>query len=171
LYLEYDGKKDSLLRHLKKIKRGLKSTPKKLITTHPTDFMLEKRLLRFCEQLKLPIEFLQNPQFLNQPDENQSYRAGKKRWFMADFYKFQRRRLDLLMENDQPAGGKWSFDEENRKKVPKKMLGEIPAMPKVKQDAFDTEAQTYVNKRFSKNYGSQTTIHKLRHLRRRNCRR
>ena len=119
VYLEYDGKKESLLRHLKKIKRGLKSSPKKLITTHPTDFMLEKRLNRFCDQLKIPIEFLDNPQFINSPSDNQEYRAGKKRWFMADFYKSQRRRLDLLMEDDEPVGGKWSFDEDNRKKVPK----------------------------------------------------
>ena len=141
LYLEYDEKKESLLRHLKKVKRGLKSTPKKLITTHPTDFMLEKRLNRFCDQLKLPLEFLENPQFINQPADNRTYREGKKRWYMADFYKSQRRRLDLLMDGDDPTGGKWSFDEENRKKVPKKMLEEIPAMPKLKHDDIDGEAQ------------------------------
>ena len=60
------------------------------------------------------------PMFLNSRAENQEYRAEKKRWFMADFYKSQRRRLDLLMDGEEPAGGKWSFDEENRKKVPKK---------------------------------------------------
>ena len=154
LYLEYDDKKESLLRHLKKIKRGLKSTPKKLITTQPTDFMLEKRLNRFCDQLKLPLEFLENPQFINQPEDNRTYRDGKKRWYMADFYKSQRRRLDILMDGDDPEGGKWSFDEENRKKVPKKMLEEIPAMPKIKHDDIDGEAQDYVNKRFGDNYGS-----------------
>lgn len=159
VYLEYDPKKDSLLGHLRKIKRGLKSSPKKLITTHPTDFMLEKRLVRFCEQLKLPIEFLENPQFINRPEDNNTYRSGKKRWFMADFYKSQRRRLDLLMEDDQPAGGKWSFDEDNRKKVPKKLLDEIPTIPKIKHDDTDHQAREYVNKRFGKNYGSLDNLY------------
>lgn len=159
LYFEYDSKKESLLRHLKKIKRGLNSSPKKLITTHPTDFILEKRLNRFCDQLKLPIEFLENPQFINSPEDNQSYRDSKKRWFMADFYKSQRRRLDLLMEDDQPVGGKWSFDEDNRKKVPKKLLSEIPTVPKIKHDDMDLEARDYVDKRFGENYGRLENLH------------
>ena len=39
---------------------------------------------------------------------------------MANFYKKQRKRFDILMEsNDTPVGGKWSYDTENRKKLPK----------------------------------------------------
>ena len=47
---------------------------------------------------------------------------------MADFYKHQRRRLNILMEDGSPAGGQWSFDHQNRKKVPKRMLGSIPSL-------------------------------------------
>ncbi len=36
-----------------------------------------------------------------------------------DFYRFQRRRLDLLMDGDQPEGGAWNFDHENREPPPK----------------------------------------------------
>ena len=58
--------------------------------------------------------------FLNTNEVNRSYRDSKKRWYMADYYKFQRRRLDVLMdEDDEPTGGRWSFDEDNRKKVPR----------------------------------------------------
>ena len=154
LYLEYDAKKDSLLRHLKKIKKASASADKKIVTSDPVDFILEKRLERYCEKLKLPLEFLDNPQFINQTEENQAYRDGKKRWYMADFYKVQRRKLDLLMAGDEPVGGKWSFDEENRKKVPKNMLLEIPSIPPVKRDEIDEEAQSYVEKRFGENLGS-----------------
>ncbi|HEV7950556.1 MAG TPA: cryptochrome/photolyase family protein, partial [Glaciihabitans sp.] len=38
---------------------------------------------------------------------------------MQDFYAWQRRRFDILMENGKPVGGKWSFDTENRKKLPR----------------------------------------------------
>jgi deoxyribodipyrimidine photolyase-related protein len=41
---------------------------------------------------------------------------------MASFYRWQRQRLDLLVdEKDEPVGGRWSFDEENRKKLPKQV--------------------------------------------------
>ena len=39
---------------------------------------------------------------------------------MANFYKKQRKRYNILLDsNDQPTGGKWSFDDQNRKKLPK----------------------------------------------------
>ena len=45
---------------------------------------------------------------------------------MADFYKHQRRKLNILLEGDKPVGGKWSFDTENRKKIPKSERKNIP---------------------------------------------
>ena len=125
-----------------------------LAVCEPTDFILEKRLNRICSKLDVACDYLSTPQFINSPRENIEYRAGKKRWFMADFYKFQRRRLDILMDGDEPVGGKWSFDEDNRKKVPKKLLDEVPALLKIKHDAIDAEASDYIEKRFSKNPGS-----------------
>ena len=154
LYLQYSAQPASLAAHLKKVIRLMTSSPQKLIVAEPTDFLLEKRLRRLEKQLKFELHVVPTPGFINQSHENHEYRAGKKRWFMADFYKFQRRRLGILMDNDQPVGGKWSFDEDNRKKVPKKMLGEIPSLLKLKHDAIDDEAATYVEKNFADNLGS-----------------
>ena len=40
---------------------------------------------------------------------------------MANFYKKQRIKNKILVDDDKPIGGKWSFDEENRKKLPKEI--------------------------------------------------
>ena len=154
LYLDYDAKRGSLQSRLSELGRSMTSSPRKFIATEPTDFMLEKRLYRICEQAGLEISFVPTPGFINQQHENQEYRAGKKRWFMADFYKFQRKRLGILVEGDQPVGGKWSFDKDNRKKVPKKLLGDIPKLLNLKRDEIDNEAVEYVGKHFSENPGS-----------------
>ena len=37
---------------------------------------------------------------------------------MEDFYRAQRRRFGYLMDGDQPAGGVWNLDHENRKPLP-----------------------------------------------------
>ena len=37
---------------------------------------------------------------------------------MSDFYANCRKKTQILMENDKPIGGKWSFDKENRRKIP-----------------------------------------------------
>ena len=49
------------------------------------------------------------------------FREDKKSFFQTSFYKQERKRLGLLLdENQNPLGGKWTFDSENRKKFPKK---------------------------------------------------
>ena len=37
---------------------------------------------------------------------------------MEDFYRWQRTRLDVLMDDDAPAGGRWNYDADNRKPPP-----------------------------------------------------
>lgn len=154
LYIEYHSKPDSLKIHLNDICRSMTSSPRKLVVAEPSDFMLEKRLNRIANQLQFDIHYVSTPGFLNERHENETYRSEKKRWFMADFYKFQRKRLNLLVEDGQPVGGKWSFDEDNRKKVPKKRLGEIPSLLELKRDDVDEEATAYVEKKFPDNPGS-----------------
>mgnify|MGYP003349897906 CR=1 FL=1 len=51
---------------------------------------------------------------------------------MASFYKQQRIEKNILMLDDNPIGGKWSFDEENRKKIPESLT--TPSQPKFKED-------------------------------------
>ncbi len=45
--------------------------------------------------------------------------VGRKRLLMEDFYRWQRQRLDLLMEGSDPAGGKWNYDHDNREPPPR----------------------------------------------------
>ena len=144
-YIDYTSKKDPLLTYLKthrKKKRG----PCTVADVH--DYELARRLTSYCEQTSVELEVLDTPMFINSGEVNRNYRAGKKRWYMADFYKFQRRRLDILMEGDQPVGGQWSFDKENRKKVPKKMMDAIPKLQKPSHDDIEEEARKYVIAQF-----------------------
>lgn len=123
-------------------------------TLDPDDFILRKRLDRTCVQLGLDIRYLNNPGFINLPQENTEYRENKTRWFMAEYYKWQRKRLNVLMDDKSPMGGKWSFDGENRKKVPKKLLDSIPKVPSIQKEKFDDDAIAYVADNFPNNPGS-----------------
>jgi deoxyribodipyrimidine photolyase-related protein len=44
---------------------------------------------------------------------------GSRRLLMEDHYRTARRRLDVLMDGDEPAGGRWNFDADNRRPPPK----------------------------------------------------
>jgi deoxyribodipyrimidine photolyase-related protein len=43
---------------------------------------------------------------------------GRRRLLLEDFYRDARRRLDILMDGDEPAGGRWNFDDQNREPPP-----------------------------------------------------
>jgi deoxyribodipyrimidine photolyase-related protein len=45
--------------------------------------------------------------------------SGRKRRTMETFYRWQRQRLGYLMDGDEPATGRWNYDEENRRPLPK----------------------------------------------------
>ncbi|MEM6261227.1 MAG: cryptochrome/photolyase family protein [Bacteroidota bacterium] len=122
----------------------------------PVDFMLEKRLSRLCEQHGIHAHVHSTPGFINSEEENQAFFSGKKRYFMADFYQYQRKRLGILVENDgeTPVGGKWSFDEENRKKLPKKMVAELPGLSIPSENVYVEEARQYVHAHFPNHLGS-----------------
>ena len=158
--LEDRNQKVDLIRH-EAGKIILKSTLKdladdgveRLIVCDPVDFILEKRLRSYAERFDLELTLLPTPLFLNLTAENEDWRADNKSWFMASFYKYQRRRFDILMDGDDPKGGQWSFDEDNRKKIPKKLLGEAPRLKPYGADEIAEEARQSVNEDFADHYG------------------
>ena len=84
------------------------------------DKPMEKRLVDFCEQRSIERTELQSPMFLAARDDFRQFADGRSRLLMGDYYRRQRQRTGILVDEDgQPEGGKWSFDEANRKKLPK----------------------------------------------------
>ena len=66
---------------------------------------------------RLDVELVRSDQFLCHPEEFAAW-AGDRAVKMEDFYRWQRRRLGHLMDGDQPAGGRWNFDHDNRERPP-----------------------------------------------------
>ncbi|WP_193609039.1 cryptochrome/photolyase family protein [Nocardioides lijunqiniae] len=65
------------------------------------------------------LEVLETPNFLTTRQQVRYHFAGSSAR-MQTFYTWQRRRLDVLVEADgSPVGGRWSFDEDNRRKLPR----------------------------------------------------
>ncbi|GJQ31909.1 MAG: cryptochrome/photolyase family protein [Ignavibacteriaceae bacterium] len=127
------------------------------VTTYElNDYLLERRLRRYCEQYGMALHTIPYSQFLSSEPEIRELLGEKKHYLMAGFYQKQRKRLDILMSGNEPVGGKWSFDEDNRKKLPN---GLVPPPPlKLKSNRFVEEAATYVNIHFSANPGTTSSF-------------
>lgn len=68
---------------------------------------------------RLDVEVVRNDQFLCHPDEFAAWAGARRSLKMEDFYRWQRRRLGYLMDGDEPAGGRWNFDADNREPPPR----------------------------------------------------
>lgn len=78
------------------------------------------------------VTFYPSPGFFSSNQELNAFFKGKDHYSMAQFYAFERKRRDILMDGTRPVGGKFSFDTENRKKIPKNLSIPATYIPPVK---------------------------------------
>ena len=96
---------------------------------------------------------LEDPHFLTPTSVIREFTEGKKRLHFTEFYIAQRKRLGLLLEREgKPVGGQWSFDPENRKKLPKGIR--VPETRRPEEGEFVVEARHYVRAHFPDAIGS-----------------
>jgi len=95
----------------------------------PDEYRLEKQLSEFCTSLSIPSKVFDTEHFLCGRDEFTAHFAGKKTYLMESFYRMMRRKTGILMLGDEPLGGKWNFDHENRSKLPSKY--HLPQIPNI----------------------------------------
>jgi deoxyribodipyrimidine photolyase-related protein len=68
---------------------------------------------------RLGVELVRSDRFLCHYDDFADWAADRKQLKMEDFYRWQRTRLDVLMDGSEPVGGKWNLDHANREPPPK----------------------------------------------------
>ncbi len=103
-----------------------------------------------------PANWLETPNFLTTRPQI-AEQMGDQVARMQHFYTWQRRRLDVLVDADgEPAGGRWSFDDENRKKLPRNHPVPDPVEPD--RDDEVTAAIAWVKDAFGDNPGNPDTF-------------
>jgi deoxyribodipyrimidine photolyase-related protein len=94
------------------------------------DHKLTRRLKRICKQHKKRLNILESPMFITSNKVLEEFFTARKNLSMSSFYIKQRKRLEILIKDHKPVGRKWSFDPENRKKLPRDIY--IPKLKTVK---------------------------------------
>jgi len=125
----------------------------KITYRNPTDYYLEQRLTEGLNKYNIQKTELESFLFINSKEDLSSFfKPTKKKFFQTSFYKSERARLNILMdENGNPVGGKLTYDSDNRKKYPAKKTP--PAIHFPEATEFHKEAKEYVENNFSENYG------------------
>lgn len=104
------------------MRRAVEFGANELLATKPGEW----RVLHDLEDLPLSVRVLEDDRFVCSEVEFAAWAEGRKQLRMEWFYRDMRRKTALLMEGDQPAGGKWNFDPENRKPAKQDLLRPRP---------------------------------------------
>jgi len=91
-----------------------KYSPQQLALTSPGEYRVREMLVQAAGELDLQIDIRCDKHFLCTDEEFQKHAEGRKQLRMEYFYREMRRRYNILMDDDQPAGGSWNYDKENR---------------------------------------------------------
>ena len=115
-------------------------SPASVVATEPNSFDARQLLQR------LGVDTVESNQFLCHTSLFAQFSDGKKSMKMEDFYRWQRKRLNVLMDSDEPTGGRWNFDEENRQPPPKTGHDRWPVPARYELDEVDEQVLTAVQK-------------------------
>ena len=116
------------------------------------DRAMETRLADFAAQHALERIELRSPMFCCGREDFAAFARSGSRLVMGDFYRMQRRRLGILIDDDgQPAGGRWSFDTDNRRKLPRKVVP--PGIPWIEPAGHVPDVVALVGRTFADHPG------------------
>ncbi|MEY3083195.1 MAG: hypothetical protein RJA94_3180 [Pseudomonadota bacterium] len=119
--------------------------PSRIVVTEPSEW-------RVMEMMKSwDAEVLSDDRFFATPASFAVWANGRKQLRMEFFYRDMRRLSGLLMEGDDPVGGQWNFDHDNRKALPKNLTP--PNRRRFDPDPVTREVIDMVAGRFPDHFG------------------
>ncbi|CAH0244617.1 cryptochrome/photolyase family protein [Roseomonas sp. CECT 9278] len=125
--------------------------PARIVATHPGEWRVLADMRGWEAATGVPVEIREDDRFLCSLPRFRAWADGRKQYRMEFFYREVRRATGLLMEGDEPAGGQWNFDAENRAALPK---GVTPPPPRrFAPDALTREVMALVATRFGSHFG------------------
>ena len=124
----------------------------RIVATEPGEWRVRELLERAARDGGVEIEFREDRHFLCSHAQFRAHAKGRKQLRMEYFYREMRQRHGVLMQGqgtgdakDQPAGGQWNFDADNREAFGRDGPGLVPAPLRFEPDAVTAEVMALVN--------------------------
>ena len=128
-------------------------SPDRIIVTEPGEWRVLAAMEAWETLFGIPVSIREDSRFIASHSAfNDWADDGRKQLRMEFFYRVMRRATGLLMDSDQPEGGQWNYDADNRK--PGKQAPPPPAMPQYPPDAITRKVLALVETRFADHPGS-----------------
>jgi deoxyribodipyrimidine photolyase-related protein len=108
--------------------------------------------MRTWHEAPAEVEIRDDDRFLCSIRSFRAWAQRPRRLRLEFFYRDMRRSHRVLMDRDGPAGGRWNFDRENRKRLPARLR--LPEPPRFPPDAVTREVLALVGERFGGHFGT-----------------
>ncbi len=125
--------------------------PDQLHVTEPGEWRVWEMVQNWKEELDCRLSVHPDTRFIVSRAEFSGWARARKEYRMEYFYREMRRKTGLLMEGGQPTGGRWNFDSENRKALPKGQR--FPPRERFEPDVITQEVLSLVGTRFADHFG------------------
>lgn len=84
----------------------------------PDEYRVDENLKQLISQLNISHQLYSSEHFLSDRLELGDFFKGKKAFLMESYYRYMRKKFNILMDGSQPLTGQWNYDNDNRKKLP-----------------------------------------------------
>ena len=125
--------------------------PEQIIVTDAGEWRVSQMIKGWQTAFGIPVCILPDTRFISSIPEFQRWAESRTQLRMEYFYRDMRRKTGLLMDGDQPAGGKWNYDSENRKAAAADLF--MPTPKATPPDAITLEVLALVAARFGNHFG------------------
>lgn len=121
---------------------------------YPHDHHIMTDINELCKKHKIKLITHESKMFITSNKLlEEYYNINKnKQLLQTNFYKWQRKRLNILMENNEPTGGRWSYDKDNRQKFEDNIKEQYKKQNITNK--YIIKAKQYIDKHFYNNYGT-----------------
>ncbi|MDB0028270.1 cryptochrome/photolyase family protein [Alphaproteobacteria bacterium] len=125
--------------------------PESVIATFASEWRVLTEMRDWENTLPCAVELRDDDRFYCSLDEFATWADGRKQLRMEYFYRELRRKTGILMSGNDPIGGQWNYDAENRGRVPDGL--EVPKHTSFVPDDITNEVLNLVEDRFGDHFG------------------
>lgn len=127
--------------------------PQALVMTAPGDWRVLQALRGAARAAGLTLALRDDRHFYATVRDFAAHAAGRKQLRLEYFYRALRQRHGVLMDGEQPAGGRWNFDADNRESFGADGPGAVPPLPLFAPDATTQAVLALVREQFGSHPG------------------
>lgn len=128
--------------------------PAGLEMTAPGNWRVLETLRATGRELGLPLEVREDRHIYSTVRHFAEHARGRRQLRLEHWYRLLRRCTGILMDGDEPVGGQWNFDADNREAFGREGPGKVPPPSRFAPDAITREVIALVNRRFGDHPGS-----------------